>query len=50
MVLQNQSEKLKDKLEILLDEIIIVEDDAIRTLQNVDKISNQLSQEAGKII
>lgn len=48
--LKNQSSKLKDRLEILLDEIFQTDEDALRIIEEIEKITGDLRQEAGKII
>ncbi|CAG9860176.1 unnamed protein product [Phyllotreta striolata] len=43
---KNTSEKLKDKIELMLDELSQVEEDAIRTAENIDKIFTEMHQQA----
>ncbi|KAJ8933872.1 hypothetical protein NQ314_013725 [Rhamnusium bicolor] len=45
--LRNQSTKLKDKLEILLDEILQTDEDAVRVIDEIENITGELNKEAG---
>lgn len=46
--MKNQSTKLKDTLEFLNDEIYLTDEEASKTIEDIEKITGELHQETSK--